>query len=335
MARRSRRDEAGSWHHVYNRALARRPLFLCRADYRYFLACLADVVRLRLIEVHAHALMRTHFHLLVRSLAGRLAEAMKRVENSYSRYLNRRLKRDGSLWRGRFGSARLRSAAYRRAVVSYIDTNPVAAGAAARPQDFPFCSAHAYSRERRPQWLNTDWVEGCVLEATGRPASDIRAYTSVFPVLRSTDFCQWVERRLRLGGEMEGGDHLLDAEPPCVRDWLRRKAQLADGAGPEAPATSPAALFGALAVARKETRRWTFAHDGHRMDALNIATCGLLRDACGLSYREVAHWAGCSIGTAHARVEAHRIRVRSDEGYAARTAELVSYATRLLLHASV
>ena len=39
MSNRQRFDEPGSWHHVYNRAIAKRPAFLCGADYRYFLAC--------------------------------------------------------------------------------------------------------------------------------------------------------------------------------------------------------------------------------------------------------------------------------------------------------
>jgi len=216
-------------------------------------------------------------------------------------------------------------------VVSYIDTNPVAAGTVARPHDFPFCSAHAYAQERRPPWLTTDWVESCVLQATGRPASDTDAYLSVFTVLRSADFCQWVECRLRRGGEIAAGDHVLDAEPPRVRDWLRRKARLADGVAREAPVTSPAALRGALAVARKAREVWILTQDGRRMDALAVATCGLLRDACGLSYREVAQWAGCSVSTAHARVEVHRFRMQSDEIYAARTTGFVSHATRLLL----
>ncbi len=43
MARRDRQDQPGSWHHVINRGIARRPLFEGREDIRYFLSRLATV----------------------------------------------------------------------------------------------------------------------------------------------------------------------------------------------------------------------------------------------------------------------------------------------------
>ena len=57
MPRRSRHDSPGSWHHVFNRALSKRTLFLSREDHRYFLACLAGAVHAGTIEVHRFALV--------------------------------------------------------------------------------------------------------------------------------------------------------------------------------------------------------------------------------------------------------------------------------------
>lgn len=44
MSRRPRADTPGSWHHVLNRAIAKRPYFEARSDKRYFLARLAAEV---------------------------------------------------------------------------------------------------------------------------------------------------------------------------------------------------------------------------------------------------------------------------------------------------
>ena len=52
MARRPRMDDQGSWHHIMNRAVARRPLFENRHDVRLFLAHLAQEVRAGNLEVH-------------------------------------------------------------------------------------------------------------------------------------------------------------------------------------------------------------------------------------------------------------------------------------------
>lgn len=55
-----------------------------------------------------------HFHLLVRSPAGELSEALRLSHNEYSRFFNCRHQRDGTLVRGRFFSKPVTSLAYRR-----------------------------------------------------------------------------------------------------------------------------------------------------------------------------------------------------------------------------
>ena len=62
---------------------------------RYFLSRVARAVRRGEIEVHSFCIMATHFHLLVRSPTGRLSEAMRRIQNEYVRYFNRKRRRDG------------------------------------------------------------------------------------------------------------------------------------------------------------------------------------------------------------------------------------------------
>src|ERR1043166_171410 len=89
MVRPPRADAPDTWHHVFNRAIARRTMFERRDDFRFFLALLACSVRRGDLELHAYSLMGTHFHLLVRSPAGRLAEAMHHVQLAYSRRFNR------------------------------------------------------------------------------------------------------------------------------------------------------------------------------------------------------------------------------------------------------
>jgi len=97
---RPRGDRPGAWHHVMNRGLARRPAFENRADIRFFLSLLARKVRQGQLELHAYAILTTHFHLLVRSPRGELSDAMMWIEAQYVRRFNRRRERDGSLSAG-------------------------------------------------------------------------------------------------------------------------------------------------------------------------------------------------------------------------------------------
>ena len=158
MTRLPRFDVPGTWVHVMNRGLARRPIFENADDIRYFLALVACAVRRGEIEVHAFCVLTTHFHLLVRSPSGQLSEAMRRIQNEYVRYFNRSRRRDGPLFRGRFISKPVRSERYRRILVRYIDANAVLAGLAGLPWDYPHGSAARFASGRVPKWLARYWV---------------------------------------------------------------------------------------------------------------------------------------------------------------------------------
>jgi hypothetical protein len=331
LARRARLDEPDSWHHVYNRGASKRPVFLCRADFRYFLACLARVVRLGLIELHAHVLLRTHYHLLVRSLVGRLDEALKLAQNRYSRYFNRRMRRDGGLWHSRYKSKRVLSNAYHRYLVSYIDANALKAAKAASPVNYPWGSASLYARSKRPQWLATAWVESEVRLLTGSSAEDRDAYHRRFPVRCSPDFLAWVERRLNARDDaVDDLDDLVENEPGRVRDWLMRKTLLADGRPDWLPVVSPEATHAAARLERTRTGGFRFAPNGRARPGWAVLEAGLLRDACRLSYPEIATRTGCSVATAHSRVRAHRAAFAGEPGYAERASEVLRLAVQAM-----
>jgi putative transposase len=68
---------------------------------------------------------------------------MQAVGRSYVRYFNDTQKRSGTLWEGRYKSTLIQSERYLLACMAYIDLNPVRAGMAAQPQDYPW-SSHAH-----------------------------------------------------------------------------------------------------------------------------------------------------------------------------------------------
>jgi REP element-mobilizing transposase RayT len=289
-------------------------VFLCRADFRYFRSCVARVVRRGLLELHAEALMRTHFHLLVRSPIGHLDEAMRLLQNRYSRYLNRRLRRDGSLWRGRYKSKRVRSRVYHLALVSYIDANALKAAKVCRPADYPWGSATLYARKRRPRWLITDWVEQEVRDLTGRSAEDPDAYHARFPIRCDPTFLRWIERRLEAADDAADDlDELLAGEPAYVRAWLQRKTVLADGRHDSLPVTTAASVQFAVDSMRAQGDA---APGDRRRSEWRLVEAGLLRDGCCLAYPDIAQRLGSSRATAHAHVRAHRDTLDADRGYA-------------------
>ncbi|MHC4469907.1 MAG: transposase [Planctomycetota bacterium] len=322
-------DEKGSWHHVWNRGAAKRPVTFKPEHVRYFQSRLARVHRRGLLEVHAYTFLLNHFHLLVRSPIGELSEALRVVQNEYVRWFNRRHKRDGSLFRGRFGSALVTTEGYLIDLVRYIDRNPVEARVVKSAGMYPFGSAIHYARERGPRWLTRDRLESIVCLSGGLRTYRPEAYREVFGAATDAT-AELIERRMSRGTPgPDPLDDLLGAAPEAVKAWLRRKSVLADGRPEVVPAVSTIALGSSVEGAERADPAWTVRPYSRRKSAWALLRIGLYRDACGLTCREIAMRCGCSHSTVVRGIEIHAAMLERDELYAERAAEVLAEALRL------
>jgi len=287
MARKPRRDGIDTWHHCMNRGLARRTLFETDEDRRFFLSLLAREVRSGRLEIHAYALMLTHFHLLVRSVTGELSKAMKRILNRYSRWFNRTRRRDGPLYKDRFLSCPIDDLAYRRNVVTYIHDNAVDAGLVADPTAFAWSSAHHYAQAQRPRWLTTDWVDDeCARRGEGESAAERLA--SAFESRIDPDFRQWVEKQLsrRLPEELQELSLKYAGSPRVVR-WAIRKAKLADGTRPFRPHCPPNLVEQVIEKTKRKLGPLLGRFKRASKNAWLNLRAGLLRMLAGCTHREI------------------------------------------------
>jgi len=316
MPRRPRLDAPDTWHHVMNRGIARRPILESDLDRRFFLALIAREVRGGRIEVHAFSLMLTHFHILVRSVTGELSEAMRRIQNRYSRWFNRTRRRDGPLFRGRFLSRPIDSLRYRRRVVTYIHDNAVDAGLVASPNDDPWCSAPHLCRVRAPRWLATDWIDA-ELEARGGDRSRAEQLARAFPSTLDEEDRRWVEKQLhaRLPDELEDVS-LKHAGSPRVVRWAMRKAELADGTRPWRPVCAPAAVERALSRGRGAIGALPGFFRRRSKDAWIVLRAGLLRLLSGCTHHEIALRVGRHDATISRDVRDHLRLLRHHRHYA-------------------
>lgn len=292
-----------------NRGIARRAVFLGRTEVRYLLSRLAREVREGVIELHEFAILTTHFHLLVRSPRGELSDGMRRVENAFVRWFNRRAKRDGSLFRGRFTSHVADTAAYRENVRRYIDYNAVTARLASTPWDYPYCSAHLRRTGNRPPWL----------------APSDESVLSEAP----TESARWVvERRLERASDDVALDDLVEGATGRVREWMRRKASLADGGRAASCIVAPEALRRALETVRAECGSWRVKPTRRHRDGWALVEVGLLHGAAGLSTTEAALEAGVSRSAAGFAIQIHRRLMLTDSAYGNRAALVLEDAIR-------
>jgi REP element-mobilizing transposase RayT len=157
MARKLRPDIEDGWHHVMNRGIDREVVFHSADSARTFLWLVGEAAELLGVEVHAYALMRNHFHLLVHCPEGRLSAFMQRVGARFTQAVNQQLERDGPLFRGRFHSRLVDSPEYRAFVGRYIHRNPLDVHPPVSLDQYRWSSYGAYvGTAPRPEWLQTD-----------------------------------------------------------------------------------------------------------------------------------------------------------------------------------
>ena len=144
MARHRRIRFSGFPQHIIQRGVDRQACFSEESDYRLYLGLLQELAPLAGCEVHAYTLMKNHVHLLVTGrLEGACSLMMKLLGQRYAQAINKRWKRTGPLWEGRYKSSLVESTAYSLACQRYIEFNPVRARMVRRPADYRWSSYRA------------------------------------------------------------------------------------------------------------------------------------------------------------------------------------------------
>ena len=155
MSRPLRIEFPGATYHVMNRGLEYRPIFLDDDDRKIFLDLLADVSSRWGARILCYCLMKNHYHLCIQTSAIPLARVMRHVDGVYTQRFNRRRKRDGPLFRGRYRAIVVEEDPYLQAVARYIHRNPVKDGLVKRPEEYRWSSLRYYVRDRG----GADWLE--------------------------------------------------------------------------------------------------------------------------------------------------------------------------------
>jgi REP element-mobilizing transposase RayT len=174
MARPLRIEIENGLYHVTSRGWQRRAIVRDEADRQSWWELLDRVAVHCGWRVFAWVLMTNHWHLFLRTPQPNLSAGMHDLNSGYATRFNRRHKRVGSLYQGRFKAILVEGQTHAAALSRYVHRNPVRAGIVARPQDYAWSSYRDYlSSKRRPEWLDCQTV----LAEIGRdPRSALRAY---------------------------------------------------------------------------------------------------------------------------------------------------------------
>jgi REP element-mobilizing transposase RayT len=125
MARALRIQYPGAFYHVTCRGNERKGIFLDKQDQKIFLEKLALSSDTYNVPILAYVLMTNHFHLLLTTPDGNLSEFMRHFNISYTAFFNKRHKRVGHLYQGRYKAFMVDADNYLLEVSRYIHLNPV------------------------------------------------------------------------------------------------------------------------------------------------------------------------------------------------------------------
>lgn len=300
MARPLRIQYAGALYHVISRGNERKPIVRDRADREQRLDWLRRTVETYGWRLYAFALMTNHEHLFLQTPEPNLAAGMQYLNGSYTGYFNRRHRRSGHLFQGRYRGHLIEEEGHYLEVSRYIHLNPVRARAADQPEKWPWSSYPGYRWARRTlPWVTYDRVLG----EFGRSAGESRRAYARFVraglaerkkspfagavgglLLGSAEFVAHIEKLLK---SRPADKALPDLEK------LRRRPAL------EQIAEAVADYFG------RDVAAWSAGTRSN--DASRAVAAYLARRRFGYRAGEVAEWLGYSghgsVRNALARVE--------------------------------
>jgi putative transposase len=202
MPRALRLHIAGGFYHVTLRGNHRQAIFFNDTDRNVLDAVVAEAIERHAALLHAYCWMTNHIHLLIQVGESPLSGIMQCIGSRFARHVQRRLDTTGHLFERRYHTEIIDSDAYLLTVLRYIHLNPVTAGLARHPDEYPWSSHRCYLGVRQQRWVTTRFAMGMLAQD---PVIALQKYRDLVadaldgPV--PTSQCAMIDRRHLMGGE--------------------------------------------------------------------------------------------------------------------------------------
>lgn len=140
MPRKPRIEFYGALYHVIARGNQRRKVFFEADDYEDYLTRLWRYHDKFDFVLYCYCLMPNHVHLLIEAKDVPLSKIMQALQFSYTQSFNRRHRKVGHLFQGRYKPILCDKDEYLLALISYIHNNPVRSGLVKNPKEYKWSS---------------------------------------------------------------------------------------------------------------------------------------------------------------------------------------------------
>lgn len=159
MARPYRLQAENCFYHITSRGNERKKIYEREEDYKKFLEKVKQAKDKYQFYLYAYVLMPNHYHLLVETPQANLSKIMQTINSSYTTYFNRRKKRYGHLFQGRYKSIVVDRDSYYLELSRYIHLNPVRAKMLEKPEEYRWSSFNGYITKNADGYIDKAQIE--------------------------------------------------------------------------------------------------------------------------------------------------------------------------------
>lgn len=305
MARPLRVEYEGALYHLTGRGNARQRIFADEKDCAKFVQLLSASLARYDIELHTYVLMGNHYHLIAETPRANLGRWMHWLTTAYTVYFNRRHRRVGHLFQGRYKSIVMEAEGYLLSLSRYLHLNPVRGRVIGRGdpverrkrlREWRWSSYPGYSGLGKPEsWISEErilgemdgahkgrrlryrrFVEEGLVREIENPLEAVQWQTA----LGQEAFLQRLKDRLESRKEHE-------REVPALRQ-LRRRPEVT-------------AILECVGKVYRSSKGELLRRGSRGNEARAVAMV-LIWDACGMSLREIGELFGGSGYTAVAQM---------------------------------
>lgn len=145
-------------YHVTLRGNHQQDIFFTVTDRLRMNELFAEVLEWSGARLHAYCYMSNHLHALIQVSGLPLGRIMLRIAGQYARRTQARLLTTGHLFEKRYHPVLVDTDTYLLELVRYVHLNPVRAGLASSPREYPWTSHHAYLGAKEEPWVTVDFA---------------------------------------------------------------------------------------------------------------------------------------------------------------------------------
>jgi REP element-mobilizing transposase RayT len=159
--------ETGKYYHLFNRGNNKQSIFFDEENYLYFL----ELVKKHLtptVDILAYCLLKNHFHFVIQIKTNDLPDVYKsgkkklhqpfsNLFNAYTKAINKKYERSGSLFQEHLKRKEINTEEYLRQVIIYVHLNPASHRLTSNFENFPHSSYNSIL-SLKPTLLNRSEV---------------------------------------------------------------------------------------------------------------------------------------------------------------------------------